>query len=297
MSNLTVSNHWVDVAEDRAESMHNPKMGLGLGLVGGLVFGALLNPMTAFASIAWGLYAAWDENEKNSDQVEAVEDGIIAHVLDKRLLRQYILAVGVEQVKEELTEAIARELKLSPPAEELAQRWELRSKKKAPQSSEEPEPEPEPTEEETSEPVFTLPFGWQVPDLRQVWPRSQEQRETQPINEPVSDDLLMPETELENSGVTAVSVVSESGSEAETTTVSADGVNPISLMARTPFETVGAIQTDEFQLFRILKDEKRKQTDIIQILYHVSAGGTEAYRRARERYMQLLKEYLNTRND
>lgn len=295
MSNLTVSNHWVDVAEDRAESMHNPKMGLGLGLVGGLIFGALLNPMTAFASIAWGLYAAWDENEKNSDQIEAVEDGIIAHVLDKRLLRQYVLAVGVDQVKEELSEAIARELKLSPPAEELAQRWELRSKKKAPQSSEEPEPEPAEGESETS--VFTLPFGWQVPDLCQVWPRSQAQRETQPIKEPVSDDLLMPETEPENSGVTAVSVVSESVSEAETTTVSADSVNPISLMARTPFETVGAIQTDEFQLFRILKDEKRKQTDIIRILYHTSAGGTEAYRRARDRYMQLLKEYLNTRND
>jgi hypothetical protein len=124
MTNLTnVSTTWLDAAEDRAEGMHNPKLWIGAGLGGGLILGSLLNPLTGFATILYGLYMAWDANEKNSDQIEAVEDGIIAHVLNKKQLRQYRIDAGDDKVRFELNQAIERELKLSNDAHTLAKEW------------------------------------------------------------------------------------------------------------------------------------------------------------------------------
>ncbi|MBD1877066.1 hypothetical protein H6F75_26630 [Nodosilinea sp. FACHB-131] len=121
MSNLaTTQPLWIDTAEDAAEGMHNPKLYIGGGLAGGLVLGSLLNPLTGLAALAYGLYLAWDANERNSDQIEAVSDGLVAHLLDKKQLRKYQADVGADQVQAELTQAIARELRLSDEAEKLA---------------------------------------------------------------------------------------------------------------------------------------------------------------------------------
>ncbi|MBD2234886.1 ATP-binding protein [Phormidium tenue] len=121
MSNLaTTQPLWIDTAEDAAEGMHNPKLYIGGGLAGGLILGSLLNPLTGLAALAYGIYLAWDANERNSDQIEAVSDGLVAHLLDKKHLRQYQADVGADQVQAELTQAIARELRLSDDAENLA---------------------------------------------------------------------------------------------------------------------------------------------------------------------------------
>ncbi|MBD2114947.1 MULTISPECIES: hypothetical protein [Cyanophyceae] len=132
MSNL-VKTHplWIDTAEDAAEGMHNPKLYIGGGLAGGLVLGSLLNPLTGLAALAYGLYLAWDANERNSDQIEAVSDGLIAHLLDKKQLRAYQGEVGADQVQAELAQAIARELRLSDEAETLAKSLGLLGKPKA----------------------------------------------------------------------------------------------------------------------------------------------------------------------
>lgn len=119
MSQVAKSHVWIDVAEDRAEVQHNPKIYIGAGLASALVLGSLLNPLTALAALAYGLYMAWEANEANSDQIEAVEDGIIAHLLDERQLRQYVNEVGMPQVQMELRAAAARELQLSDAAEAL----------------------------------------------------------------------------------------------------------------------------------------------------------------------------------
>lgn len=125
MTNLAISQHWIDLAENRAESMHNPKLFIGAGLGGALVLGSLLNPVTALLALAWGVYCAWNANECNSDQIEAVEQGILAHLLDRKLLREYASEVGIERVQQELTVALARELTLSGAAETAAKRLKI----------------------------------------------------------------------------------------------------------------------------------------------------------------------------
>jgi hypothetical protein len=278
MTNLAT---WTDIAENRAESVHNPKLYLGAGLLGALILGAMLNPATAIAALAWGGYAAWEANEQNSDQVEAVEEGIVAHLLDKKQLRGYLVAVGREQVITELKMAIARELKLSSAAQDLVKRWNLKpadppTLEALPQAEPTPSAEPAPT----VEPAVELPVAWQrieePPDMVQVWPRGAGDH---PITDSVSATSVMPET--------------ENGDASPNRGTPFPTIDPVNLMAQTPFETVGPLRTDEFQLFSVLKSQKRKQTDVIKIMYHVSHGGTDAYRRARDRYMFLLKQYCD----
>jgi len=276
---------WTDIAEDRAESAHNPKLYLGAGLLGSLFVGAMLNPIAAVAALAWGAYAAWDANEKNSDHIEAVEEGIVAHLLDKKQLREYLAVVGREQVATELKMALNRELKLSDPAKELAKRWNLKATtteadtlmlQPEPESTPEPTPEPESTPDN----LYTLPVAWQriddPADMVQVWPRSAGDH---PITHGGSADQVMREP-------SRVMSSPQSGDPPGL-------VDPVALMAQAPFETVGPIRTDEFQLFSILKGQKRTQSDCIRILYHVAKGGTDAYRKARDRYMVLLKQYCD----
>jgi hypothetical protein len=132
MTNLAIAQPlWIDAAEDAAEGMHNPKLFIGGGLAGGLILGSLLNPLTGLAALAYGLYLAWEANERNSDQIEAVGDGLVAHLLDKKQLSKYQAEVGADQVQSELTEAIARDLMLSNDAESLARTWGLLGKPKA----------------------------------------------------------------------------------------------------------------------------------------------------------------------
>lgn len=284
MANLST---WTDIAEDRAESAHNPKLFLGAGLLGALFLGALLNPATAIAALAWGAYAAWEANEMNSDQREAVEEGIIAHLLDKKQLRQYLLAVGREQVAAELKMALNRELKLSDSANELAKRWNLKASTETDTLMLQPEPEPETKAASGTEPdpdqsdnLYTLPNRWQTvtdaPDMVQVWPHGAGDH---PITTTGSADPVMREP-----------------GESDDITQTENPLgrrDPVALMAQTPFETVGPIRTDEFQLFSILKSQRRKQTDVIKIMYHCAKGGTDAYRKARDRYMVLLKLYCD----
>ncbi|NER80929.1 MAG: hypothetical protein F6K42_15440 [Leptolyngbya sp. SIO1D8] len=132
MANLAASHYWLDVAEDKAESMHNPKLYIGIGLGGGLVLGSLLNPFTALIALAWAIFCAWNANESNSDQIEAVEDGIIAHLLDKKQLRQYATEVGMAQVELELATASSRQLSLTEAAETLGKRLKLDQVEKRP---------------------------------------------------------------------------------------------------------------------------------------------------------------------
>jgi len=110
----------------------------------------------------------------------------------------------------------------------------------------------------------------------QVWPRGVGDH---PITDSVSATSVMRET--------------ANGDASPNPETPFPTIDPVGLMAQTPFETVGPLRTDEFQLFSVLKSQKRKQTDVIKIMYHVSHGGTDAYRKARDRYMFLLKQYCD----
>lgn len=161
MSNLvqTYSPLWIDTAEDAAEGMHNPKLYIGGGLAGGLVLGSLLNPLSGIATLAYGIYLAWDANERNSDQIEAVSEGLIAHLLNKKQLRQYQAEVGADQVQFELTQAIARDLRLSDDAETLAKSLGLLGKPKALPPADQPTPEHAQGDMTTPPPIGTATVG------------------------------------------------------------------------------------------------------------------------------------------
>ncbi|MBD2115029.1 hypothetical protein, partial [Nodosilinea sp. FACHB-141] len=97
----------------------------------------------------------------NSDQIEAVSDGLIAHLLDKKQLRAYQGEVGADQVQAELAQAIARELRLSDEAETLAKSLGLLGKPKAPQLPPKPSEAatPGPSSESTSADAVPVPFA------------------------------------------------------------------------------------------------------------------------------------------
>ncbi|MGB3202755.1 MAG: hypothetical protein WBA99_17750 [Nodosilinea sp.] len=165
MTNLvTTQPLWIDTAEDAAEGMHNPKLYIGGGLAGGLLLGSLLNPLSGIAALAYGIYLAWDANERNSDQIEAVGDGLIAHLLDKKQLRKYQADVGADQVQAELAQAIGRELRLSDDAETLAKSLGLLGKPKALPPADKPTPEHAQGDTATPPPIGAATV---VDDIRQ----------------------------------------------------------------------------------------------------------------------------------
>lgn len=70
----------------------------------------------------------------------------------------------------------------------------------------------------------------------------------------------------------------------------------LDLLRLCPLQIAGTYSPDEFRLFSILKSEGRKQTEIIEVMYQAQRGGTDKYNRARDRYLNLLKIYLQTRS-
>lgn len=125
LQNTYSQNDWVDVAESRVEATHNPKLYIGLGLVGGLVVGSLLNPVAGVSTLLYGLYQAWQGNEKNTDYLEAVNDGLIAPVLGRQELQHYIRLQGRPRVQQELHLALRRGLPLSEAATAAAKAYGL----------------------------------------------------------------------------------------------------------------------------------------------------------------------------
>ena len=67
------------------------------------------------------------------------------------------------------------------------------------------------------------------------------------------------------------------------------------LLAGCPYPITGPYSADEFALFSHLKSQGGKQTDIIRTMYGAARGGTDKYQTARDRYMGLLKNFLQTR--
>jgi hypothetical protein len=81
----------------------------------------------------------------------------------------------------------------------------------------------------------------------------------------------------------------------EPDTSPAPGDDITALLAGCPYPITGPYSPDEFALFSHLKSQGGKQTDVIQTMWGAAKGGTEKYAKARDRYMGLLKTYLQTR--
>lgn len=67
------------------------------------------------------------------------------------------------------------------------------------------------------------------------------------------------------------------------------------LILAAPYPSTGSISPDEIRLFDALKSERRKQTEIIELIWGCKKGGTDAYNRARDRYMMLAESWHKTR--
>jgi hypothetical protein len=146
----------------------------------------------------------------------------------------------------------------------------------------------------TPQPDIELPTQWgaSIPDMQRVYPRSHTP--ANPVHHYGSAFSVISEPS------TVVTGFQPSPGDVESTAnpVGHSGSaepDVVALLALTPFETVGTVSPDEFQLFSLLKTQKRKQSEIIKTLYHVARGGTQAYEKARDRYLFILKLYLETK--
>lgn len=138
------------------------------------------------------------------------------------------------------------------------------------------------------EPEYTLPHQWggpsptvggdEVPDLVPVAPRRHRPSPASPeghhpITQPGSAILVMREPDP----------------------ITQPSPDITALLAGCPYPLQGPYSSDEFALFSHLKTNGGKQTDIIQTMWGACKGGTEKYQTARDRYMALLKTYVQTR--
>jgi len=135
-------------------------------------------------------------------------------------------------------------------------------------------------------------WGASIPDMQQVWPRSHTP--ANPMHHYGSAFSVISEPTTGVTGFQPSQSATQTASKPVTRSGSAEP-DIVALMGLTPFETVGTVRPDEFQLFSLLKNQKRKQSEIIKTLYHIGRGGTQAYERARDRYLYLLKIYLETK--
>lgn len=145
------------------------------------------------------------------------------------------------------------------------------------------------------EPRFELPTKWEppaIPDFERVYPRRHATANPVFTSDSPISVISEPSTSLQ--GFQPFWQPLETASNPVTQSNSAS-VDIVALLALTPFAIVGTITADEFQLFSLLKDQRRKQTEIIKTLYHVARGGTQAYDKARDRYLHILKLYLETK--
>lgn len=146
----------------------------------------------------------------------------------------------------------------------------------------------------TPTPALDAPpwIGSSIPDMQRVYPRSHTP--ANPMHHYGSAFSVISEPTTGGTGFQPSQSATQTASNPEGHSGSAEP-DIVALMSLTPFETVGTVCPDEFQLFSLLKEQRKKQSECIKTLYHVARGGTQAYERARDRYLRLLKIYIDTK--
>ena len=105
--------YWISKAEDGIsdDGFKLWMVGGGLGAVG---VATLLNPIAGGLLAVAGLAQSWGSNEASCDHLDAIDRGILAHLLGPRDFEDYIEYRGTEQVLWELLEAKRRKLEIKP---------------------------------------------------------------------------------------------------------------------------------------------------------------------------------------
>jgi len=176
--------YWIDKAEDaiRDDGFKLWMVGGGIGAVGA---GAILNPLVGVFVAGASLMQSWAANEASSNDLEAIDRGILAHLLGQRDFEDYLEYRGTEQVLWELMEAKRRKLEIKPAGRKFLKgqlgQPSLLSQAKAlitsePHSTPAPTPQPETVQESAPTPVAApITAQWEpvtaqpAPTMVQAW--------------------------------------------------------------------------------------------------------------------------------
>jgi hypothetical protein len=172
--------YWMGKAEDaiRDDGFKFWMVGGGVGAVGA---GAILNPLVGVFVAGASLMQSWAANEASSNDLDAIDRGIVAHLLGQRDFEEYLEYRGVDGVLWELMEAQRRKLEIKPAGRkflkgQLGQKTLVEQAKAlvAPTQTSTPAPKPEAVEAPQTtpapitaqwEPVSTPP----APTVVQSW--------------------------------------------------------------------------------------------------------------------------------
>lgn len=168
--------YWIDKAEDaiRDDGFKLWMVGGGIGAVGA---GAILNPLVGVFVAGASLMQSWAANEASSNDLEAIDRGVLAHLLGQRDFEDYLEYRGTEQVLWELMEAKRRKLEIKPAGRKFLKgqlgQPSLLSQAKAlitPEPHSTPAPTPQPETVQESAPITAQ---WEpaspAPTMNQTW--------------------------------------------------------------------------------------------------------------------------------
>lgn len=105
--------YWINKAEDGIsdDSFKLWMVGGGIGAVG---VATLLNPIAGGLLAIASLAQSWGSNEAPCDHIDAIDRGILAHLLGPRDFEDYMEYRGSERVLWELSEAQRRKIEIKP---------------------------------------------------------------------------------------------------------------------------------------------------------------------------------------
>ncbi|WP_235526389.1 ATP-binding protein [Nostoc piscinale] len=112
-------DEWAAIAQEQADDTGSQLMVVG-GVVAGLaVAAATAIPPAGLLVTGWLWYEAWKRTADANRQDEAIDAGLIAHVLKKERLQHFSQQYGTEVAAAQIERAIDLGLPVSPDAEDL----------------------------------------------------------------------------------------------------------------------------------------------------------------------------------
>lgn len=114
------AHDWLAIADEANDKSGSPTIIATAGVIGGLAFASLTaSPLVAAVPICWGLWQAWQINERKSKNDEAIAVGCVASVLSNEAFHQFRAQAGDEAVYDQLDWAEESGMPLSRDAEDF----------------------------------------------------------------------------------------------------------------------------------------------------------------------------------
>ncbi|MBD2054797.1 hypothetical protein H6F88_01950 [Oculatella sp. FACHB-28] len=114
------AHDWLAIADEANDKSGNPTLTATAGVIGGLAFASLTaSPLVAAVPICWGMWQAWQINERKAKNDEAIAAGCVASILSNEAFHQFRAQAGDEAVYDQLDWAESEGLPLSRDAQDF----------------------------------------------------------------------------------------------------------------------------------------------------------------------------------